>query len=525
MGPTVPFWCVDAGDDAVSALRVRRTEDGALEILSHWVSPLPPSLPWTDLPRAVAALLRSKGLREHGIHLLLPGRGASCRSCRIAAEDADLPAREMERELFDLTPLEPDEAVLRWRRLGGPEVLDYRVVAERTAEVERWRTALAEAGFPHVGIGLSPVASLTALESLRLVPERGFLIEVRGTFSCLTSLEGALTVRHPIPFGLGDIGRALLASGSGVSLGEALDAPPGSPAAAALAAAAAPLGEDLRRALEYHRAAAAGKGDEPLLPLGPAACRPGLRALLASLSRAPTTPLPDPAGLPGVRLGPALRVEALRGELPALLAPLGGALSTAGLAPRDLEFHLLPEDLPAPRDRTLYPLAAALLLAALGVSRVLAVEARDRLRAGREALAAIPTPSPPPGSLLPAEAAARAALLSSLTEEARERAALRRALADLQSAFPPAGTQGGPGQAPPGGVPPYGTEAFQVLHEGGNYRVRVRLRPAPAVQGTGASPARMEPLVRTLEERGWRITGSSGGVLTAESLHMKKGGR
>lgn len=55
--------------------------------------------------------------------------------------------------------------------------------------------------------------------------------------------------------------------------------------------------------------------------------------------------------------------------------------------------------------------------------------------------------------------------------------------------------------------------------------MRVRLRPAPAVQGTGASPARMEPLVRTLEERGWRITGSSGGVLTAESLHMKKGGR
>ncbi len=524
LGPTAPFWSVEAGDDAVAALRVRRGPDGVLEILDHWVAPLKGGGAGGGArgdPAAAAALLRKRGLREHGIHLLLPGRGASCRSCRIAAEDADLPAREMERELFDLTPLEPDEAVLRWRRLGGAGFLDHRVVAERKSEVDRWREAFAGAGFHHLGLALAPAAALAALEIPGIGPKRGYLLEVRGSWSCLTAFEGPLSVRHPLPFGTRDIEAALSARGSGVSLDAALDAAPGSPAAAALAAAAAPLCEDLRRSVEYHRSAVPRNGEESLLPLGPAALRPGLRALLASALPVPLAELPDPGALQGVRLSHRARAEELRRDWPALLAPLAGALAAAGLLPRDLDFQSLPDDLPEPVERTLFPLAAAVLAAAVGASWVMAGGALSHLRLGRDAVAAIPAPAPARGSLSPAEAVVRGASLAALTEEARRRAALRRALTDLVDAFPAAESGGAADGSPPAGMPPFGAEGFQVLDEGGNYRVRIRLRPSSPGEGGGAPPPRMEPLVRSLEEKGWRITGSGNGVLTAEILHMK----
>lgn len=512
MEPTVPFWSVEVGDAAVHALRVRRTADNALEVLAAWTAPVPAA---ADPVKACVEILRRRGLREHGVQVVLPGRGAACRSARIAPEDADLPPREMERDLFDLTPLEPEEAVLRYRRLGGPEVLDYRVVAERKSELLRWERALEEAGFRHFGLSLGPAAVLAALEGARLAPPRGYCLMIRGHWSVLLALEGALTVRYPIPFGIHDVARRLEEGQPRFPLEQALDAPAGSPAAEALAAAAAPLVGDALRAAEFHRASVHGGGDEVLLAAGRGADRLALRSLLSRSFPVPLAPLPalEPGGL--LRMGPRMDRESFRQSLPLHLASLGGALTASGFAPRDLDFRHLPEEIPVPRERSLLPLAAGILAAAAGLSLALARETRDDLERGVRAVAAIPEPPPATGPLSPGEAEAEAARLSLLVERARERAALRRALSTLVETFP---------RADDGAPPSHGTEGFEVLREGGNFRVRLRARvAAPTGDGPAPPAARIDPLLRSLETAGWRVTGFQEGVVTAEILLMKKG--
>lgn len=514
MGPTVPFWAVEVGDEAVHAVRVRRTPDNALAVLATWSATLRAG---EDPYRAAAALLRRKGLRDHGIHLVLPGRGAACRSCRISPEDNDMSPAELERELFDLSPHDADDAILRHRRLGGPEVLDFRVVSERREELGRAERAFEEAGFRHLGVAVAPAALLTALEVLRLGPARGYGFVMRGRWSTLTAFEGALSVRHPIPFGLRDIERRLEEAKSGVSLEQALDAAPGSAAATALAEAAAPLAEDFRRAVDFHRSSVRATGDEALLLAGWGTDRPGLRSLLAQFSPVPLAPIPDPAGIPGVRLAPGVAPEVFRRGLPLWTIPLGAALAASGLAPRDLDFRNLPDDLPAPREVDLYPLAAGILVAAVAAAWIVADRTRDALARGEEAVAAIPGP-PPPGALPPAEAEAKAEALGRLVRGVRERAALRRALTSLVAAFPRAG--------PPGTLP-HGVEGFEVRDEGGNVRAVARFRVA-APPGDGAGPndlrSRAQDLALRLVEAGWTVTGTREAVVTAERLELASEG-
>ncbi len=509
MGPTVPFWAVEVGDAAVNAVRVRRAPDNALEVLACWSSPLGPG----DDPVATAvALLRRRGLRDHGIQLVLPGRGATCRSCRISPEDNDMSSAELERELFDLTAHEPEDALLRHRRLGSPEVLDFRVVAERRDELGRWEKAFEEAGFRHLGVSVAPGALLTALEALRLGPARGYAFEMRGRWSALTAFEGALTVRHPIPFGHFDIARRLEEAGAGFTLDQALDAVPGSPAAAALAAAAAPLAEDFHRAVDFHRTAVRGTGDESLLLLGAGTDRPGLRAVLGQISPVALAAASDPAALPGLRLGPRVRLEDFRRGLPLWTVPLGAAMAASGLAPRDLEFRLLPDDLPAPREGSLYPVAAAALALAVAASWLLAVRTRDALARGREAVASIPAPPAVQGPLTAAEGREQGLALSRLVREARERAALRRALSSLVAAFPRAES------------PSHGVEGLEVRGEGGNFRATARFRVPSGGDGASDLRSRTEDLARALQDAGWRVTLTRDGLVTAERLEMAREG-
>ncbi len=508
MGPTVPFWALELGDHAVTAVRVKKTPDGALEVLAWWTVPVSAG---EDPVAAALRAIRRRGLREHGFQVVLPGRGATCRSCRIAAEDADLSPGEMEHELFDLTPFEPEESLLRTRRLGGPGVLDYRVVSERREVLSRVEKAFEEAGVRHLGLAVAPAALMTAVEALGLGPPRGFALEVRGDWSVLTAMDGPQSVRFPVPFGIRDAERAL----SGDGLESALDGEPGSSGVAALTAALDPLAQDLRRAAEFHRAVNHGSGGESLVLVGPGSERKGLRAALAASPPAPLAPplRLDPAGR--VRPGPRVKPAALEAVLPLLAIPLGAAASAAGIAPRDLDFRNLPDDLHPPPEGDYLPLAAGVLVAGLLASFVLASSTRTALAGAKAAASDVP-PTAAPGVIPAREAGAKAEELDSLVERARSRAALRRSLNALLAAFPRSGDASS--------RLPFGAERIRVTDEGGNYRVQIDLRISGTPLHGDAERQRLAPLADRLSESGWRMVETKAGVAAFERLEMRREG-
>ncbi len=490
MGPSVPFWTLELADHAVTALRVRKTPDGALEILSWWSAPV------LEGENPVAAAVRQvhrRGLRDHGIHLVLPGRGATCRSSRIAPEDADLSPGELERDLYDFTPYEPAEAVLRSRRLGGAGVLDFRVVAERRAEIGRTEQAFEAAGCRFLGISLAPAAILAARETLLPGASRGYVLGIRGAWSAVTAFDGPLSVRYPLPFGLHDLRRRYEAASPPTPFEDALD---GGDAAAvkALAAAAEPLALDLRRSIDFHRAAMRGTGEEIFLFGGAGAERPGLRAAVASFAPVPPAPLPT-VGPPGLlRAGPRVKGEDLAAALPGLLVPLGAALGASGLGPRDLDFRNLPDDLPAPRERNLYPAAAAVIALAAAGSWLFAAATRDTLARGAAAVAALP-PAPAAGGMTAGEGRGKAEELRALVEAAGRRAALRRSLAAAVESLPRGA----------------GTEEIRLLSEEGGYRARLRVRI------TGESrKERLASYLAPLTKAGWTVLDLGDGAATIE---------
>jgi len=508
LGPTVPFWALHLAEESVVAVRVQRAPEDRLEVLDWWTAPVPAG---GDPAAAALKAIRARGHRGHAYHLVLAGRGAACRSCRISPEDSDLSPGELERELLDFTPFEPDEALVRARRLGGPGVLDYRVVSERRGEVGRIEKAFEDAGHASLGIALAPAALLAGVESLRLGPARGFALDVQGTWSMLAAFDGPLSARYPIPFGLADLARRLEAAG-GPGRDAALDAAPGSPEARALGAALEPFLLDLRRALEFHRSAVRPTGDESLLLLGEAGARPGLRAALAAASPVPAAPPSLPAEGP-IRAGPRVDPSALASALPRLLVPLGAAASAAGLASRDLDFRSLPDALPVPREASLFPAAAGILAASAAAAWLLASDARGTLERAAAVLASLPPPAA--AGAIPAEQAlARADEAEALGEAARVRAALGRALSNVVSVFPRAG------ETP---AIPFGAERIEVRSEGGNYRTVVVLRTAGAPAREGAAEtARLSALAEPLAAAGWRVVETRAGTITVERLELRR---
>ena len=343
------------------------------------------------------------------------------------------------------------------------------------------------------------------------------MLGVRGSWSSVTAYDGAQSIRYPVPVGLHDLRRRYEELRPALPFESALDAGAGTmagdAAAKALALAAERLGQDVRRAVDFHRAALHGTGDEALLLAGAGAERPGLRATLAALAPVPCAPPPAPGALGPLRPGPGMRPEAIAAALPLLLAPLGAALGAAGIAPRDLDFRSLPDDLPAPRDRTLYPAAAAVLLLGVLGSLILADRGRDALARGAAALDALPAP-PPPGTLTAEETRRKAAELRSLVDAARSRAALRRSLSAVVEAFPRAG------QAP---TVLFGAEEIRLVNEGGNYRARLRLRAAGEPRKEiRQEEERLAPMTGPLERAGWRLLEMRDGGATLERLEMRK---
>jgi hypothetical protein len=501
LGPNVPFWSLELSDHAVTAVRARRTPEGTLEVLSWWTSPV------VEGENPVAAAVRQchrRGLRDHGLQIVLPGRGATCRSSRISPEDADLTAGELERDLYDFTPFEPDEAVLRWRRLGGEGVLDFRVVAERRAELGRVEQAFEASGCRFLGISLAPAAILGAREALLPGATRGYVLEIRGGWSAETAFDGAASVRYPIPFGSHELRRRYEAANPPVPFEVALDAAPGAPGAdaaiRALAAAAEPLALDVRRTVDFHRAAVRGTGDEVFVLAGALAGRPGLRAAVATFAPVPFAQAPPPADgsplRPGARVDPA----SLAAAMPLLFVPLGAALAAAGLAPRDLDFRNLPEDLPAPRETTLFPLAAAALVLGMAGAAWLAADSRAAMSRAADGIRKAPGVERPVAD--PAVAAAEDALaadLAALVERERGRAALGRALHAAVEAFPKGSVN----------AAPVGADRIAATREKGGYRVRVALRiPGTARDAAAAGTA--------LQRSGWSVVEAREGSATVE---------
>jgi Tfp pilus assembly PilM family ATPase len=492
---------MELSDHAVTAVRVRKTPDDALEVLAWWTAPV------VQGENPVAAAVRQahrRGIRDHGLHLVLPGRGATCRSSRISPEDADLTAGELERDLYDFTPFEPEEAVLRWRRLGGPGVLDFRVVAERRAEVGRAEQAFENAGCSFVGISLAPAALLGAREALLPSAARGYLLEIRGDWSAATAFDGASSVRYPIPFGIHGLRARYEAANPPVEFEEALDAAPGTPggdaAVKALAAAAEPLALDVRRAIDFHRAAVRGTGDEVFLLTGAHADRPGLRAAVATFAPVPWAAAPSTGAGAALRPGPRVEPSDLAAALPLLFIPLGAALGAAGMAPRDLDFRNLPEDLPAPRETTLFPAAAAVLVLGMAGAAWLASDTRDAMARGAEALRAPAAPGVSPAD--PEAARAEEALageLGDLVDAARGRAALGRALQAAVEAFP---RKGGEAAA-------LGADRIAAVREKDGYRVRLVLRVPGSAKDAAAAAGSLQP-------SGWTTVEAREGSATVE---------
>jgi hypothetical protein len=505
LGPTVPFWALELADHAVTAVRVRKTPDGALEVLSWWTAPV------VEGENPVAAGVRQvhrRGLRDHGLHLVLPGRGATCRSSRISPEDADLSPGELERDLYDFTPYEPEEALLRWRRLGGPGVLDFRVVADRRVELGRAEQAFDVAGCPFLGLSLAPAAVLAARETLLPAVGRGYVLEIRGGWSAVTAFDGALTVRYPVPFGIHDLRRRFEAANPGTPFETALAAAPGTPGgeatAKALAAAAEPFSQDVRRAIDFHRAAIRGTGDEVLLLVGAAADQPGLRAVAAGISPVPfAAPVPTGAAA-AIRPGPGVNPEELAAALPALLVPLGAALGAAAIAPRDLDFRDLPDVLPMPRERSLFPAAAAVLAIGMAGAAWLATDTRATMaRAAEGTLAPVVSPGVPEKS---AEEAAKAAELDSLVDGILRRAALCRCLGAAVEAFPKTGVD----------RPSLGADRILVTREKAGYRVRLVLRvAAPGARDAAA-------IASALAASGWTTVEAREGSVTVERVETAR---
>jgi hypothetical protein len=410
--------------------------------------------------------------------------------------------------MYDFTPFEPEDAVLRVRRLGGAGVLDYRVVAEKRAALGRAEQVFDQAGCPFLGMSLAPASLLTAVEFLKFGTPRGYALEIHGDWSALTAVDGALSVRYPIPFGLHDARRRLAAASPGTSLDQALDGPPA-------AAAFEPLGTDVRRVIEFHRAAVHGNGDETLLLVGSGAERKGLRAALAEKAATPLAPIPDVAGAGPLRAGPGVKPDALAAVLPMLAVPLGAAAAASGLAPRDLDFRNLPDDLPAPKEGSLYPLAAGILAAAAVAGIWIVDDARAALGRGRAAIEALPPPAPE-GVLAPEEASARATELLRLVEQARRRVALGRTLAAVTGAMP---------RAAGGTDPARGVERIQISDEGGNVRARVVFRvDVPPGTTPAALMDRADPFLKEVQAAGWRLVDAKDGHLSLERLEMKSRG-
>ena len=514
MSSTVPIWAVAIDDASVTAVRVRRSPEGALDLLAWWTVPVPAGA--DPLPVAIEAL-RRRSLQDHGLHIVLPSRGAACRSYRISPDDADLTAGELEHELHDLTPFDPSEVHLRFRRLGGPEDLDFRVVTEKRAEFVRWQKALEEGGFRYFGFSLGPAAELAALETLKIGPSRGFLLTLHGHWSTVTSLQGGLTVRYPIPFGIHDLARRLPVGGGGVSLEEALDALAGNPSTEAawqaLRTAAAPLLEDFRRAVEFHRETGHTPGEETVLLAGAGSDRPGLRAAFADASPLPLHALLKADNLAPFRPGPRFGMEEVLLRFPVLLPALGAALTATQTAPRDLDFRNLPEDLPAPPERSLFPVAAVLLLAAVGASFLLAEDACSLMDDALAALEALPNP-PPAGEMSPGEAMGKAERLRVLVERTSRQAALARAFRETAAVFPKQGEENPMALR---------TERIRVLPEGAGYRLVLTL-------AAGGGPGRdlapdIDRLVGRLEPLGWSRVEGGGRTVTLERREGKKGPR
>ncbi len=483
MHPT-PIWGLEIGETAITAVRVRRSPEGPLDVLEWWTVPV--AAGEDPLSIAVAAVRRRR-LQDHGLQVVLPSRGGVCRTFRIAADDADLPDAELAQELQDFTAYDGREVELRWRRLGDAGALDFRVAAARREILGRTEAAFREAGLTAVGISLVPVALIHAAEGLGVAPRRGYLLQMEGTWSRLLAVDGAQSVQYLLPWGCRDLEADLARRAPGASAAAALDRDPATaadPAAALLDAALAPFAADVRRAMDYHRSLVKGTGEETFLPVGPAASRPGLRAALVRCAQCPGSP--PPALTAGVRAGPRVRPELLQAALPSLLAPLAAAAAALDEGQRDLEFRTLPQDLPAPRERTLYPLAAAVLAACTAASILYSLEVGGARR-------------PPGASPVTGEATAerRGAVerLGRASGAVERAASLRRALATLDEA------------APDGRVPGAGLVALRVTRIAGGHALDVWWEGGPRV---GPGPA--AGVWASLADRGW--TAEPGGDRT-----------
>ncbi|MHC4821650.1 MAG: hypothetical protein ACYTDX_08035 [Planctomycetota bacterium] len=479
-------------------MRVRRDGD-ALEILDTWTHPVGSG---EDPLQALLAALRRNRLRDHAFHIVLPARSGVCRSFRIAPEDARLRPNDLERELHDFTPFEQREVLLRWRKLGEDDSLDYRVVADRRQEILRWEAALEDAGYRYFGLGLGPAGLLHSVERLGLSPEggRGFLLELGGRWSALTAVKGTDTVRYPLPFGAHDIDERLHTAAGDPARWMDGDSAPADPAGVV-----GVLGEDVGRLLSFHESLDPRSGNETIRLSGADAHRTGLRAALSSVLPLPLASAPSELPAP-LRAGGRLTAVRLAERLPSLHRSLGAALVGAGLVADDLEFRPFPENVPAPPSGDLFPVAAGILAVSMAIAAFIATDTRDAYAAALEARRDVPTESPVDRASIDA--------IESLVDGAATRLSLARSIRTSWDLFPEPGRSG-----------PI-LESLRTERDGAGYTTVLRLvlpeegEPEP---GTDEDRARRRLAVALAD--GWTLASARGNEVVLRRYEADGGDR
>ncbi|MCE9636386.1 MAG: hypothetical protein K8T90_11840 [Planctomycetes bacterium] len=322
-----------------------------------------------------AAIAARKPFRGRGTLIALPDSAGCLVTAVLAADELDLTGDDLVRELHEHTPFEPEVAALRFRllRTDGRR-REMLVAALPTAQDRRFRDAASPRGDPSIGFGFASASIVRGARALGVCEPASYVVELHPHVTHVYAIDDQRARRYLLPAGAvelvaaaaGALSRPVAAVRDAVASG-AVDAA----TEAALAAAAEVLAHDIQDVARYHVVQRYVPNDPPEnLPTpkfhgaGPLLDRGPLRRALAAhlgAAFASGAPLAEAPGETRPRIvwdaAPAERMAALAGAV-------GAALEA--FQPRDaqLVLHALPADLPAVRDRSPWPLAAAIAVVA-----------------------------------------------------------------------------------------------------------------------------------------------------------------
>lgn len=381
-----PLWGVHVVAGAVTAVLVRRADDGRYEVLEA-IAERAPEDPVQALATARSILSR-RGVGARGAMVALPDANGCLVTATIPPEELDLSEHEISNEMYEWTPFEPDQAELRHLCVLREGRRQERFVAAiPRADYRRFLEVLQRGDTSRLGVAFAGACSWRGARAMGLVADDGFLVCTLPRVTEVYAARGQRVRRHLLAIGETD----LLRDATAVDL----------------------LADDLARLADYERAlrrsAERPRGEPTFTPAGLSATSAAVRQGLASVLG---PRLAEAGGESAVSVAPSARMPAV--PLAALAGAVGAALEGLRSGAERLVLRHVPSDVPPYRDRRPAALAAAGVLALVAGAVVLHTVSREtgpapdapsgaRPRAAETAAAPAPTEPPRQPSSAPTE--------------------------------------------------------------------------------------------------------------------------